>query len=405
MNMSPVVRLLLPVLILARASQGEPASGADHDSAAAGSNPTATEPSRARFIEGKDYVVMERVRFLDRMGFDRPVEAFSLLFPKGWKTEGGIKWRGVQECRGEIVSPYLKASSPDGALTLEAFPVRSFGWTDDASLMQAMQTVAQQGGCRINQPFDARQYTEGFARQELGARASEIRNDDSRLPQFQQLDQQANDIARQFGNDSQQTTTITFGKLTWPDGTEGLMHVGVVNMILRRPDFLSGGVTTMTTTSVIQCTLIRFPAARQKEASDLLNTIMASHRTNPVWSAAKEKFLTELGQREHRQNMERIRLVGEQSKAYAQAQSAASDQRMRDWENRQASQDKSHKAFVQTIREVTTWKDGDSSVELTAGYDQAWSRGDGSYILSNSPSFDPSAVFLDQAWKPMKQAE
>jgi hypothetical protein len=58
---------------------------------------------------------------------------------------------------------------------------------------------------------------------------------------------------------------------------------------------------------------------------------------------------------------------------------------------------------VQTIREVETWKEGDGSVELTAGYEQAWSRGDGSYILSNKPGFDPSSVLQDQAWKPMQR--
>jgi len=100
--------------------------------------------------------------------------------------------------------------------------------------------------------------------------------------------------------------------------------------------------------------------------------------------------------------MDRIRLMGEQARAYAQQRSEASDQQMRDWERSQASQDASHERFVKTIREVETWSDGaNGRVELTSGYDHAWSRGDGSYILSNSPNFDPSSVFQDQQWKPM----
>ncbi|MBK8614441.1 MAG: hypothetical protein IPN85_13385 [Flavobacteriales bacterium] len=77
---------------------------------------------------------------------------------------------------------------------------------------------------------------------------------------------------------------------------------------------------------------------------------------------------------------------------------------MRNWEQQQASQDNQHTQFVKTIREVETWNDGSNGrVELTSGYDHAWSRGDGSYILSNSPNFDPSSVLKDQAWKPMQQ--
>ena len=38
---------------------------------------------------GQDYLMVNRVRFQDRMLFDRPVEAFSVLFPKGWRRRVG----------------------------------------------------------------------------------------------------------------------------------------------------------------------------------------------------------------------------------------------------------------------------------------------------------------------------
>jgi hypothetical protein len=62
-----------------------------------------------------------------------------------------------------------------------------------------------------------------------------------------------------------------------------------------------------------------------------------------------------------------------------------------------------HTSFVQTIREVETWRGADGRVELSSGYDQAWSRGDGSYIVSNSPTFDPRAAFQDQNWTELKR--
>lgn len=138
----------------------------------------------------------------------------------------------------------------------------------------------------------------------------------------------------------------------------------------------------------------------------MFNMIMTSDRVNPIWREAKDRFFTRLGQMEHAASMERIRLMGEQSRAYARAQNEASNQRMRDWESRQASQDQQHKRFIQAIREVETWKDpGGGSVELTSGYSQAWSRGDGSYVLSNSPSFDPNRDFREQDWKQMQREQ
>lgn len=364
--------------------------------------PGVARPAAGAYVEGRDYLVLNRVRFLDQAGFDRPVEAFSVLFPKGWKTEGGVRWGSWQGCRGDMVSNYIKASSPDGSIRLEVMPSRSFAWSSDQQMLQLMQAGVQQGGCGINQPFDAKRYIEGFARKDLGATASGIREDESRLPRMRELDRQANEVARQYGNDTEQSTTMAFGKLTWPDGSEGIIHAGVMNGVMRKQDYLSGGFTTMTTTGVFHCVLIRYPAGRQEEAAKLLHLALTSSRTNPVWRDAKDRFLAEMGRREHAANMEKIRLMGEQSRAYAQAQSAASDQRMRDWENQQNSQDRQHKNFIQAIREVETWRDGSGrSVELTAGYDQAWSRGDGRYILSNKPGFDPRAVLQDQQWQPL----
>lgn len=356
-------------------------------------------------VEGKDYVVLERHRFLDSMRFDRPVEAFSMLFPKGWKIDGDVLWRGVQECRGDIVSNQVRASSADGTIRYEAMPSQTFSWADEPMLFQAMQAGARGGGCQLSQPFDAATYVKTFANRELKAEAIDIRPDESQAAAMKQLDDQANAISRQYANGTEQTTTMVFGKLKWPEGDEGILHVGVTNIIARKPDYFTGRVSTFSTTSVFYRVMMRYPAARAEDVSRLFGTIQASFRQNPVWQQAKDSFLTQLGNAEHAQRMETIRLMGEQSRAYAQARSEAMDQQMRDWENRQTSQDKQHKAFVQTIREVETWKDSSGTVELSSHYNQAWSRGDGTYILSNSPSFDPARDLQDQRWQEMKRPD
>ncbi len=389
---------VVALLACSNSSGGTPAYSTEEEQIEGGND------QQPRFTEGKDYVVLERVRFLDQMGFDRPVEAFSMLFPKGWKTEGGVRWKGVGECRGEIISMPVKGTSPDGKIQFEASGPRSFNWADDQMMMQTMMAGAQAGGCAVNQPFTAEQYIEGYAKQDLGATASEIRSDEKRMARAQQMDQQANAIAIQYGNNSEQSTTYAIGKLTWPDGTEGILEAGVTNSITRKPDMFNGGVSTFSSTMVFYTTVIRFPPERKEEAKRLLTLFTSSHRMNPIWTKAKENFLTQLGNMEHAGRMEKIRLMGEQAQAYAKAQGEASDRQMRSWEQQQTSQDQQHTQFVKTIREVETWNDGaNGRVELTSGYDHAWSRGDGSYVLTNSPNFDPSSVFQDQQWKPMQQ--
>ena len=82
------------------------------------------------------------------------------------------------------------------------------------------------------------------------------------------------------------------------------------------------------------------------------------------------------------------------------------DANLRNWEEKQSSDDRMHSNFIKSIREVENYRDETGKIELSAGYNHAWSRGDGSsFLLSNSPNFDPAGVFLDQNWKEMKKVD
>jgi hypothetical protein len=387
----------------------QPAPGGERPASGSAVAPASASVSASRqadasqFVEGQDYVVVERRVFLDEARFDRPVEAFSLLFPRGWNIQGGVRWKGLGNCRADIVSNEVTATSADGTIRYQVLPSRSFVFTDDPMMRQVYQAGAQGGGCEVNAPFDASQYIAGYAQRDLQATASDMRVDEERMAISRQLDARSMAAAQQFGNQMQQKTTYAFGKITWPNGDEGLMHVGVTTMVLRKPNMVTGGVSTDSSTSVFYAVLMRYPAARRDEGTKLFGTIQSSFRQNPIWKQAKETFLTQVGNVEHAGRLDAIRLMGEQASAYAKSASEAQDRQMRSWEKQQASQEGQHKAFVQTIREVDTWRDSTGTVELSSGYSQAWSRGDGSYILSNKPTFDPSSAFQDQRWTEMKR--
>ena len=362
--------------------------------------------SASGLVEGKDYVVFERVRLLDEQGFDRPVEAMSYLLPRGWRVQGGVRWRGVQECRGEIITWQVQAASPDGQIQFVVLPARSFSYQEDPMLRQAAIAAAQQGDCGVSQPFDAAQYLEYWARNELGgASVSDVRAPDGAQAKLAQLDGQANATSQQYGTGVNQRSSLVNGTLTWPDGSKGLAQVLVQNAVNRGVGAFTGSPNGWSTTNVTFRAYIRYPPAREAEALKLYKTFDATHRINPVWQKAYQEFLTKLGNAEHAGRMERIRLMGEQSAAYARSQSEASDARMRDWERRQTSSDANQRSFIQTIREVETWKDPNGgAVELTAGYNHGWSRPDGSIILTNSSLFDP-AVEFQQNWSRMEKAQ
>ena len=357
-------------------------------------------------VEGKDFIVLERVRILDQMGFDRPVEAMSVLVPRGWQTQGGVRWKGVNECRAEIVTWQMSATSPDGAIRFSVLPIRSFVFHQSQILQQGALAAQQQGGCRVNPPFTAAQYLEHVARTELGgASVSNMRPDQSLQALLDKIAGTSNAISRQYGTGMNQTGSAVYGTLTWPDGSKGLAQVAVTVSMKQGNDMFTGAPNGFASTMVLHHAMIRYPVEREAEALKLFGTISASHRMNPIWEQARQGFLTRLGNIEHAGRMERLRLQGEQSAAYAKAQSDAADARMRSWERQQASSDASHHRFIQTIREVETWKDSSGSpVELSAGYSHGWSRPDGSYILTNNSNFDP-AVEFQQNWSRMQKPQ
>lgn len=353
--------------------------------------------------DGKNYLLLKRERIIDRMGFDQPVEAGSILLPEGWKMDGGITWKSINECRGEIVQQEITITSPDREIEFKFYPVRSFVYSDDASFRELIQVGANSGGCQVAEPFDASDYARQFARDELGADIENVRTDREREAALRSMNEKLNSQSRGQSIATTAETTFVNGDLKFGDGREGIAQIGVTQYTTQQPNYLSGGSMTHSSTMVFYNTVVRFPPERRDEALKITGLIVTSSRTNPVWNDAKTDFLTKLGNMEHAGRMERIRLVGEQSRAYARERDRAMDENMRSWERRQASDDASHQRYIRSIREVEVWRDSSGQpVELTSGYKYGYSRPDGSYILTDDSRFDP-AIEFKQNWEKMEK--
>lgn len=391
--------------------------------------PTTAAPE-AVYVEGKDYTVLQRARFMDDVGFERPAEAFSVLVPRGWKHEGGIVWKSLQECRGEMVSSTWRVTSPDGAIRFQTLPLHAWGWSSEPMMLQQMQMMRQQGGCEVGGVIDAAQYMrEVYVPRELqGATITDVRGNETATRELQ--DQASRNMAtlRQYSGGGQVNVSAdaAIARLTWDDGTEGIALVSVFNVITDMPNQFTGAVQRITNSNASERSYIRFPAGRRAEAEALLANLKSSYRTNPQWKEAIEGYFVRMRQQQDAMHHQRMQAIADATAADARAHAgrladierqgdantarfnqrmASMDTSMRSWEAQQSSQDRMHTAFVQSIREVETWQGGDGTVELSSGYGQAWSRGDGSYILSNSPSFDPRAALQDQTWQELKRAE
>jgi len=377
--------------------------------------------------EGKDYIVLERARFFDDKGYIQPMEAFSVLLPKGWKSDGGVRWKNPFNCAGETFGAYLNASSPDGAIQYRSLPIHTWGFTSDPSMRQQMEMMAQQGGCGVAPAMGADQYLRQFlVPNEFGnPQVVSVESNQEVIQDLLAKSEKHRATAASMGMQLTFRADAILARLQWPGGQEGIAMVTVLNGYNSMVNAFTGGTQQMTTSVASERSVVKFPAAKRKEAEQFIATLRTSFRTNPEWQQAIENFSQQMRNMRnqnhqmvmqqleankqqmiagHQQRMANIRQQGAAGTAAHQDRMNAMDRNMRTWEASQSSNDRMHTAFVQSIRGVETWRGEGGAVELTSGYENAWSKGDGTFILSNKPGFDPASAFQDQSWKPLKRA-
>lgn len=378
---------------------------------------SATAPTKqiraGSFKEGTDYWIFERVRILDKVAFDRPAEAFSLLLPKGWQHEGEIMWTAPgNSCAG--TNQYFKATSPDGSMSFEILPAYIWSWTSNASLRQMQASLPTSKYCTYGEPMDAEHYLRNvFASRELGN--PQIVNVTPN-PGVVRLMQAGNEKAKmemmRYGAaDVQFYQSAVNANLRWSGNTEGIAVCGVTISETVIPNQYNGTYDKQAVTQASNRIVFKFPAGQKEQAERMLSVIMGSFRTNPYWKEVVNQFWKNVREQKQIEHIGKIRMMDEQTRAMGEAAIRQGNERlrtmdgeMRNWERTQQSQDRMHTNFIKMIRGVENYRDETGKIELASGYDHAWSRSDGSsFIMTNDPNFDPSSVFLDQRWKEMKK--
>lgn len=368
----------------------------------------------ARFTEGTDYLVFERVRIMDRQASAQPVEAYSILLPKAWKTDGEIFWTAPgQACAGTNMN--FKAQSADGKYSFEMLPVFSWSWSSNQQTMQFNQSLGSTPYCTFGQPLDAEQYLrQVFAAELQNPVIGDVKPNSAVVAEMDKLNEKGRrELMRYGASQVNFRNTANVAKVKWKDGTEGLLMCGVGNIETVIPNAYNGTYDRSYTSTAGQRIVFKYPAGKSEEAEKMFTVIIGSFRTNPVWKDAVNGYWAAVREQRNREHIGRIQIMDAQTAAIGKAtiekgnqRLASMDNQLRNWEAQQSSQDRMHTNFIKTIREVENYRDETGKIELSAGYNHAWSRSDGSsYIMTNSPNFDPSSVLQDQRWKEMKKVD
>lgn len=350
---------------------------------------------------GKDYFVLRRFRVEDKQGFYQPLEAFSFLLPEDWKLSGGIQWNSGSKCLPEMVQASLQALSPNGDFEIMLLPVTQFDWSDDPVYLDAMQKGFNLHSCHISAPLDAAGYISGMLAPTLQAQVSTASTINALQPQMDAGAAQMTNAARSAGNNAYtHQGSAAEAVLQFRDGREGLAFCTLMQTIVSIGG-TQGGMSNNWQCYVSMRVVIKYAAGNQAKARNIMSVFFSSARINPAWASALQQYFAAVTRNAQDETWKQVQMS-------RQAQQEISDNITRNWErNNTASGNSSdyNTQFGQYLRGVDSWTDANgNNIELSTGYSNAWSGKDGSYILSNDPSFDPNVSLSDtQGWERMKR--
>ncbi len=316
---------------------------------------------------------VQQVEIVDQRGFEQPLVAATGLIPFGWRAEGGVVWDANDLCTGGY-SIRWRASSPDGSQSVGIIPAER--WTMN-------NFGARLGNCPVAPYTTLRAYLEALSlRLQPGARVLDYRPRE--------------DIRKSYLALESSTPTAMGGYRTWVEAGEVLIAYSEGGRDMRataaavamfthtRTDAGYGGQVMESLEGV---TFPGFAASAPEGQLDmrLTEAIRTSLSLTPQWRARIAQ---------HNQTTTRIAVDGARKRSEINRRSNEEISRIRQesFDSRMKSMDRGHREFIESIRGTETYRDPDSStgsVELSNQYRNAWRLNDGTYVLTDDPSFNP----------------
>ncbi|MEM9618105.1 MAG: hypothetical protein AAF936_09110 [Pseudomonadota bacterium] len=339
----------------------------------------AAAPARTELPAGA--VRVQSSKIMDRNGFAQPMVAATMLIPVGWKTEGGIVWaQNMSGCGPNTPHVNWTATSPDGSSTIQMLPEEK--WSGHNMQYPGMQ----QSQCPNVIVTDPRQYiTQYVQRVRPGAQLLDYRERADIVEGVSKMmPPQPPDM---YGMQTRQWVGAGDALLGYQlQGRDMRELVGVIAIFSqnRIADGMGGVMESYMTFSLPS---FAYRAPEGQLDFNKAAMIRNSYKADPQWSAKIAQFHANIARTNAKGAADRARIT-------AQTNREISDMQMDSWRRQQESSDRGSREFNEYIRGVETYNDpiNGGSVQLDNTYDNAWQLNDGTYVLTDDPSFNPYAA-------------
>jgi hypothetical protein len=328
---------------------------------------------------------VQRVEIMDRNGFERPMVAYTMFVPSGWRGEGGVEYPPYDGC-GLVSRLRWRAAAPDGVSAVEIIPEEK--WS-------AANFPMPENRCLSSTVSGVRPYLEWWVqRNRRGARVMDFRP--------------RPDLMK--GMESLNTQNPQLGLRSWVEAGEVLVAYQqngkpvreAISTVVFFTHTRMPGLSGMAATELLQGAAGPGFAMRMPEGTlnfKMVDALRGSIHAAPEWSARTRKAADERHQATMNANRQmaadNMREIQKRGEIAAQTRAEIADMQMGTWQSRNQSMDRNQRETIESIRGVETYNDPHygGTVQLSNQYQHAWQLKDGSYVLTDDVNFDPNRAF------------
>jgi len=316
------------------------------------------------------------------------MEAFRLLVPKGWETQGQITWSANPALPAQA---RFRFSNPNGAGEFNLFPTQAYFWTNNPLFLSTNPPGTLRFGTLVKNPIDLHTAFTKIIIPQARSGVSGIR-----VVKENDVPELAN-IAR--GQPVQGVRSYASGGKMRIEYREGgrLMEEEIYAVVSQFVTDMPGYFINYWYIDYVFS--FKAEKGRLDSLAKVFQTMVYSMKVNPKWFAKVANVRVMMAQNAIRG----IKAIGRIGNMIARAGSEMRENQMKDWERRQQVNDRVIQNFTDNIRGVERFNDpfAGREVELPSGYGRAFANNLGEYIVTDSPSYNPS-IGSNLHWEELK---
>jgi hypothetical protein len=346
----------------------------------------------------------------------KPVRLFSMLLPEGWSSNFK-DGPGPPDCGNNMGRLNIVAASADKSIGVIIVPMQATYWSNNqmANRQRAQMVQTWHFNCSVTQPKAlATTLAEAAAK---AAQDSHVVGSMQPVPglsaELPHIVERANQSLAQSGS----RMSAEAGRIRVNGTSDGKpVEMWIVAMQTQRTSNGPGGTETITD---IPLFAVAYAPAGQLDANDkLLMTVLSSVQIDHEWTTYNQQLISSILQtisntnatiaRIHQQMLQdNANAAAQQAQIRSNAANYASQVRSNVAENRAAALDHTSQQFALYMGDQAIYHDPTSgqNVQLSSSYDHVWASSTGnnnSYILTDSPSYNPNGQAGSGSWTQMQ---